>query len=93
MSACEACYTTLRVELVRQGKVREGYADGDDVILVASDRVSVYDVVLPTPIPDKLLWVSQDSNETGPETTSSLADPARIGCVGVWPGQGGGGGI
>jgi phosphoribosylaminoimidazole-succinocarboxamide synthase len=41
------------VELIRQGKVREVYADGDDVILVASDRVSVYDVVLPTPIPDK----------------------------------------
>ena len=29
------------------------YADGDDLILVASDRVSVYDVVLPTPIPEK----------------------------------------
>ena len=38
---------------MRKGKVREVYADGDDVILVASDRVSVYDVVLPTPIPDK----------------------------------------
>lgn len=41
------------MELIRQGKVREVYADGDDVVLVASDRVSVYDVVLPTPIPDK----------------------------------------
>jgi phosphoribosylaminoimidazole-succinocarboxamide synthase len=41
------------MELVRRGKVREVYADGEDVILVASDRVSVYDVVLPTPIPDK----------------------------------------
>jgi phosphoribosylaminoimidazole-succinocarboxamide synthase len=41
------------MELIRSGKVREVYADGDDVILVASDRVSVYDVVLPTPIPDK----------------------------------------
>jgi phosphoribosylaminoimidazole-succinocarboxamide synthase len=41
------------VELIRQGKVRNVYADGDDLILVASDRVSVYDVVLPTPIPDK----------------------------------------
>jgi phosphoribosylaminoimidazole-succinocarboxamide synthase len=29
------------------------YADGDDILLVASDRVSIYDVVLPTPIPDK----------------------------------------
>jgi phosphoribosylaminoimidazole-succinocarboxamide synthase len=41
------------VELIRKGKVREVYADGEEVILVASDRVSVYDVVLPTPIPDK----------------------------------------
>jgi phosphoribosylaminoimidazole-succinocarboxamide synthase len=41
------------VELIRQGKVRDVYADGDDLVLVASDRVSVYDVVLPTPIPDK----------------------------------------
>ena len=41
------------MELIRRGKVRDVYADGDDLILVASDRVSVYDVVLPTPIPDK----------------------------------------
>jgi phosphoribosylaminoimidazole-succinocarboxamide synthase len=38
---------------VHSGKVRELYADGDDLIMVASDRVSVYDVVLPTPIPGK----------------------------------------
>lgn len=41
------------MDLVHQGKVRDVYRDGDDLILVASDRVSVYDVVLPTPIPDK----------------------------------------
>jgi phosphoribosylaminoimidazole-succinocarboxamide synthase len=41
------------VELVHSGKVRELYADGDEIIMVASDRVSVYDVVLPTPIPGK----------------------------------------
>jgi phosphoribosylaminoimidazole-succinocarboxamide synthase len=41
------------VELLHSGKVRDVYADGEDLILVASDRVSVYDVVLPTPIPDK----------------------------------------
>ncbi|CAN5762422.1 phosphoribosylaminoimidazolesuccinocarboxamide synthase [soil metagenome] len=36
------------------GKVRELYAVGDDrLLLVASDRVSAFDVVLPTPIPDK----------------------------------------
>jgi phosphoribosylaminoimidazole-succinocarboxamide synthase len=41
------------VELLHSGKVRDIYLDGDDLILVATDRVSVYDVVLPTPIPDK----------------------------------------
>jgi phosphoribosylaminoimidazole-succinocarboxamide synthase len=41
------------VELVYSGKVRDLYADGEDLVMVASDRVSVYDVVLPTPIPDK----------------------------------------
>jgi phosphoribosylaminoimidazole-succinocarboxamide synthase len=43
----------VTVELLHSGKVREVYADGDDILLVASDRVSVFDVVLPTPIPDK----------------------------------------
>ncbi len=41
------------MELLHSGKVREVYADRGDIVLVASDRVSVYDVVLPTPIPDK----------------------------------------
>ncbi|TQS39970.1 phosphoribosylaminoimidazolesuccinocarboxamide synthase [Cryptosporangium phraense] len=41
------------MELLHSGKVRDVYLDGEDLILVASDRVSVYDVVLPTPIPDK----------------------------------------
>ena len=41
------------MELLHSGKVRDVYADGDDLVLVASDRVSVYDVVLPTPVPDK----------------------------------------
>ena len=41
------------MELIHSGKVRDLYADGDDLIMVASDRVSVYDVMLPTPIPDK----------------------------------------
>jgi phosphoribosylaminoimidazole-succinocarboxamide synthase len=41
------------VQLLHSGKVRDVYADRGDVLLVASDRVSVYDVVLPTPIPGK----------------------------------------
>jgi phosphoribosylaminoimidazole-succinocarboxamide synthase len=39
---------------VGSGKVRELYAlDGDRLLLVASDRISTFDVVLPTEIPDK----------------------------------------
>jgi phosphoribosylaminoimidazole-succinocarboxamide synthase len=41
------------VEQTHSGKVRDIYTDGDELVLVASDRVSVYDVVLSTPIPDK----------------------------------------
>ena len=39
---------------VSSGKVREIYASGEErLLLVASDRISTYDVVHPTPIPDK----------------------------------------
>ncbi|MEJ7875929.1 MAG: phosphoribosylaminoimidazolesuccinocarboxamide synthase [Solirubrobacterales bacterium] len=41
------------LKLVASGKVREMYEIGDDILMVASDRISAYDVVLPTPIPDK----------------------------------------
>ena len=39
--------------LVRRGKVRETYDLGDRLLMVATDRVSIFDVVLPTGIPDK----------------------------------------
>jgi phosphoribosylaminoimidazole-succinocarboxamide synthase len=41
------------MKLLHSGKVRDLYEDGADLIMVASDRISVYDAVLPTPIPDK----------------------------------------
>jgi len=41
------------LKLHSSGKVREMYEDGDELLMVASDRISAYDVVLPTPIPDK----------------------------------------
>ncbi len=44
----------LTEAFVRSGKVRDLYAiDEDRLLLVASDRLSAFDVVLPTPIPDK----------------------------------------
>lgn len=47
------------MELVHSGKVRDLYTDRGDLLLVASDRVSVYDVPLPTPIPDKGALLTQ----------------------------------
>jgi phosphoribosylaminoimidazole-succinocarboxamide synthase len=42
------------VRLALQGKVREVYdLTGDRLLMVTSDRISAYDVVMPTPIPDK----------------------------------------
>jgi phosphoribosylaminoimidazole-succinocarboxamide synthase len=37
----------------RRGKVRDVYDLGDAILLLASDRISAFDVVFPTPIPDK----------------------------------------
>ena len=39
--------------LLFRGKVRDVYDLGDALLVVASDRLSAFDVVLPTPIPDK----------------------------------------
>jgi phosphoribosylaminoimidazole-succinocarboxamide synthase len=40
-------------DLVAQGKVRDIYGAGDRLLMVASDRISTYDVVHPTPVPGK----------------------------------------
>jgi phosphoribosylaminoimidazole-succinocarboxamide synthase len=73
------------VELIHSGKVRELYADGEDVIMLASDRVSVYDVVMPTPIPDKgalltqlsLWWFDQLADVTPHHVISGTDVPAE----------------
>lgn len=44
---------------IHAGKVRDLYSVDDDLLLVASDRVSVYDVALPTPIPEKGALLTQ----------------------------------
>ncbi len=45
--------TTLAGYPCRRGKVRDVYDLGDELLLVATDRISAYDVVLPTAIPGK----------------------------------------
>ncbi len=50
------------LKLHSSGKVREIYEIGDDLLLVASDRISIYDVIMPTKIPDKGKVLTQMSN-------------------------------
>jgi len=45
--------TDLPFPLLRRGKVRDVYDLGDALLMVASDRVSAFDVVLPQPVPRK----------------------------------------
>jgi phosphoribosylaminoimidazole-succinocarboxamide synthase len=45
--------TNLPLPLFRQGKVRDVYGLGDKLIIVSTDRISAFDVVLPCGIPDK----------------------------------------
>ena len=49
--------------LIARGKVRDIYAVGEDkMLLLASDRLSAYDVILPTPIPEKGRVLTQIAN-------------------------------
>ena len=51
------------LELLHRGKVRDVYAlSGDRLLIVASDRLSAFDVVLPDPIPGKGEMLTQVSN-------------------------------
>jgi phosphoribosylaminoimidazole-succinocarboxamide synthase len=45
--------TLVDLPLIAKGKVREMYALDERLLMVASDRISTYDAVHPTPIPDK----------------------------------------
>jgi phosphoribosylaminoimidazole-succinocarboxamide synthase len=56
--------TALRgLEKIHEGKVRDIYAvDGQSMLIVTTDRLSAFDVVLPDPIPDKGRVLNQISN-------------------------------
>jgi phosphoribosylaminoimidazole-succinocarboxamide synthase len=74
------------MELLHSGKVREVYSDRGDIVLVASDRVSVYDVVLPTTIPDKgalltqlsLWWFGKTADVVDNHVISADDVPAEV---------------
>jgi phosphoribosylaminoimidazole-succinocarboxamide synthase len=53
--------TDLPFPLLRRGKVRELYDLGTHLLLVASDRISAFDCIIPQPIPDKGTVLTQIS--------------------------------
>jgi phosphoribosylaminoimidazole-succinocarboxamide synthase len=93
MTAPEALYESKLSGLTRisQGKVRDMYAvDDDHLLIVTSDRLSAFDVVLPDPIPGKgavlneltEFWMNQTSDIienhlTDVPLASAVSDPAE----------------
>jgi phosphoribosylaminoimidazole-succinocarboxamide synthase len=69
---------------IARGKVRDIYDLGDELLIVATDRLSAFDVVMPTPIPDKgrvltqlsLFWFSLLQNIVPNHVISSTNFPA-----------------
>jgi phosphoribosylaminoimidazole-succinocarboxamide synthase len=84
----EAVYETRceGLKLLKRGKVRDMYDLGDSLLMVATDRLSAFDVVMPDPIPDKgkiltrisLFWfeVMQDLVDNHVITGDAAAFPA-----------------
>ncbi|HVB35304.1 MAG TPA: phosphoribosylaminoimidazolesuccinocarboxamide synthase [Patescibacteria group bacterium] len=75
------------VKLFARGKVRDIYDFGDRLLLVATDRLSAFDVVLPTPIPDKgcvltqlsLFWFRQLADVLANHVISATEFPKELG--------------
>ena len=91
--------TELPLPLVARGKVRDVYAVGDDrLLIVATDRISAFDVVLPQPIPHKgavltqmtSWWLTRIADITPNHLISADPDviakevPALAGSRAVW---------
>ena len=67
--------------LLSRGKVRDVYGFGpDELLIVTSDRISAFDVIMPTPIPEKGSVLTQISNfwfgKTGHIVPNHIVDPA-----------------
>ena len=92
-----AVYETDLAGLTRlhRGKVRDLYAlDDDRMLMIATDRLSAFDVVLPDPIPGKgrvlndisLFWFARTAHIvpnhlTGMALSSAVSDPADLGLL------------
>ena len=65
-------------KLLARGKVRDVYEFApNEMLIVASDRISAFDVILPTPIPDKGVVLTQISNFWFAQDEPHRAEPRR----------------
>ena len=84
MTATLQSLSLPQLQLFRRGKVRDTYVVDGNLLMVATDRISAFDVVLPTPIPRKGIVLTQLSrfwfDLTKSTTPNHLitADPARF---------------
>lgn len=75
----------LDLPLYMRGKVRDVYAAGDALLIVATDRISAFDHILPTPIPDKgrvltqlsAFWFGQMANIVRTHVIASAPEAIR----------------
>lgn len=77
-----------QLKVFKKGKVRDVYDLGDRLLIIATDRISCFDVILPTPIPDKgkiltkisMFWFSFLKNEVENHviSTDSKDLPAQV---------------
>ena len=78
--------TDLRLPLFIRGKVRDTYDLGDRLLIVATDRISAFDVVLPNGIPDKGLVLNRLAafwfRQTAGEVTNHLVEVVEdVSCI------------
>ena len=78
--------TNLPLPLLHRGKVRDNYELGDRLLIVASDRISAFDVVLPCGIPDKgavlnlisAFWFEKTAHIVPNHLLEVVKDPGRL---------------
>ena len=76
--------------LAHRGKVRDMYDLGDHLLMVATDRISAFDVVLPTGIPDKgailtrlsAFWFERTAHIVPNHLIALVEDPAQLALYG-----------
>jgi phosphoribosylaminoimidazole-succinocarboxamide synthase len=82
---CEVFETRLSLPLFKRGKVRDVYELGDRLLIVSTDRISAFDVVLPNAIPNKgealnrlsVFWF-QKTSDIIPNHIIDVVDPRTV---------------